>query len=118
MWTIGGVRIYVTDYQEQGKAIIARLQPVVSRTVLHNFGYESKIYQLTGKVVGLTNVNAITAMADAATSVGLLTAENTTISGWISSVSMTRDPFVWQSLDTSQDCATPVFTVTFEMYVD
>ena len=50
-WTIGGVRIYITGYNEGVKQTFARLQPLNAGTVLHRFGYDSEVVKLKGLVV-------------------------------------------------------------------
>jgi hypothetical protein len=115
MWTLGGTRIITQAFDIVGKAIIPRLQPVDSGTVLQYFGYEKKIYQLSGKVVGETNKDALYTMLQSGNSRTLVTDQgNKTV--YISSISAKRDEFVWQSIDPAQDCDAPVYSVTVELY--
>lgn len=51
-WYVDTIRIFVQDEVENAKQIIARLQPLGGGTVHHIFGYEDKVYKITGFVVG------------------------------------------------------------------
>jgi hypothetical protein len=115
MWTLGGTRIITQSFEQVGKAIIPRLQPLDSGTVLQYFGYEKKIYQLSGKVVGEVNLAALTTMMISGNSRTLVTDQgNKTV--YISSITSRRDEFIWQSIDPTQECDAPVYSVTVELY--
>jgi phage protein U len=115
MWSLGGTRIITQAFDIVGKAIIPRLQPVDAGTVLQYFGYEKEIYQLSGKVVGETNLAALKTMLRSGNSRTLVTDQgNKTV--YISSISAKRDEFIWQSIDPTQECDAPVYSVTLELY--
>ncbi len=116
MWTYGNIRIYVQDFDESAKAIIARLQPLGGGTVLHHFGYEDQIYKVSSYVVGIANKNALVAFAQDQTAHDLLT-PYITISGlYANNVSAKLTPFAYQTIDETQACETPVWKVDLELY--
>jgi hypothetical protein len=114
-WYIDTIRVYVTGEEKSSKRIIARLQPVDGSTILQMFGYESPIHRIECKVVGEANLAALEALVD--TDVAY------TVSGYnfskdlyISAIQSKRDESVYQTLDTSLACETPVYTVSLELY--
>ncbi len=116
MWTYGGIRVYVQDYDQAAKAIIARLQPLGGGTVLHLFGYEDQTYKLASYVVGNTNKDALLAFAQDQASHDLVT-PYITISGlYANNVTAKLTPFAYQTIDETQDCEAPVWKVDMELY--
>lgn len=116
MWTYGSIRIYVQDFDEGAKAIIARLQPLGGGTVLHHFGYEDQIYKVAALVVGSTNKDALIAFAQDQAAHDLVT-PFTTVSGlYANSVSAKLTPTAYQTIDEAQDCYAPVYRVDMELY--
>lgn len=115
MWSIAGIRIYTTQFSEDTKQSIARLQPIEDGTILHYFGYEDPIIKLSGKVVGKTNYDAIRNLTRSGTGISLVS-DLETISCGVNSVSGARDYTIAQTLDINQDCAAPVYTVSLELY--
>jgi hypothetical protein len=114
-WTISSIPIIVQEMETSEKNIIARLQPLESGTVLQYFGYESPITQVRGKVVGETNQLELRALARSSTQrtlAGYGFSENFYVSG----VTTVRDPSVRQTIDPNQDCETPVFTFSMELF--
>jgi len=57
MWMIDSTRIYVQDFNRTNNQIVAKLQPISSKTVYHIFGDESEIINLEGIVVGNNDRN-------------------------------------------------------------
>lgn len=115
MWSLNGIRIYVIDEDEASKQEIARLQPLTSGTIHHVFGWDDPIIKVNAKVVGLTNVNAIKQLRATGTTVTLSgDVEDRTV--FVNSISIKRDRSVIQTIDETQDCYTPVYTVDLELY--
>lgn len=117
MWTINGTRIYVTDLRSDEGAVIARLQPLDSSTVLHFFGTEAEIYKVGGYVVGDTNLAAIKALKANTSAYTFTDHDNFSISCYVSKIGVTRMNSVWQTIDQAQDCSAPVYKLDLEIYV-
>lgn len=119
MWTLNSIQIFTQDFNETNKNIIARIQPLSGGTVLHKFGYESTVYDLTGIVVGNTDKDALKALAMSNSTYDLVT-PYTTISGVSVSnfKSKQRLGIICQTI--RQDLATdsPIFDVSMEIYIE
>jgi hypothetical protein len=115
-WTYDGIRIYPQDLEQTKKQIIARLQPLNAGTVLQTFGWENSVFQINCKVVGDTNLDALVADLEDGTKHTLAGNDGFSESVYLSSLNAKRDLFAWQTIDTSQDCTTPVYSVTLEFY--
>lgn len=117
MWTFDGNRIYVTDEEVSSNQIIARLQPLAGTTILHAFGYEAEIFKFTCKVVGTSVLDALKYMRSTGLAYTMQeTNESFSKNFYLHNLSYKRDKTIWQSIDPAQDCATPVYTVTLELY--
>lgn len=114
-WTLNGLRIYIQDFTEETKQQIARLQPLDGGTILHYFGYEEPIVKITGKVVGQDNYEAVRDLTMSGSGLSFVT-DLETITCGVNSVSGKRDSVIAQTLDTTQECTAPVFTVSLELY--
>ncbi len=115
-WSYNSIRFYPQDLTRNKKQIIARLQPLASGTILQVFGYESPTYQVTCKVVGDTNLNALEALVETGTSYILAGNDGFSQTVYLSSFSAKRDLEAFQTIDTSQSCTVPVYSVTMEFY--
>ncbi len=115
-WTYNGIRIYPQDLEQSAKQIIARLQPLGAGTILQTFGWENSVFQVNCKVVGDTNLNSLLGYVQTGTAYTLAGNDAFSQSLYLSSINAKRDLFAWQTIDTSQDCTTPVYTVTMEFY--
>lgn len=115
-WYYNNIRIYPQSLEKSAKQIIARLQPLSTGTVLQTFGYESPTYQMQCKVVGDSNREALEACATTGSAYTLTFPDASTESLYLSSVSSSQDMILNQTIDTSQDCETPVYTMTLEFY--
>lgn len=51
-WTLGSVRIFVQELNDNAEQVIARLTPLASGTVLQVFGFEYLVKNLKAYVVG------------------------------------------------------------------
>lgn len=114
-WKLNNIRIITQSFDESNKQIIARLQPLDSGTVMQAFGYESPTYQLEGKVVGESNYNALRALVRTGVAY-TLTTDLGTKTVYVSSITGKRDPTVSQTIDPTQGCYAPVWTVALELY--
>lgn len=114
-WTLDGIRIYVMEEDESAKQEIARLQPLTSGTIHHVFGWDDPIIKINGKIVGLSNRNALEALRTTGTTVVFAgDIESRTV--LVSSLAFKRNRAVWQTIDTTQDCTAPVWDVDIELY--
>jgi hypothetical protein len=120
-WTFNGTRIYVQSLEASTKQIIARLNPLYSGplagTAIQIFGWDEEIIKVQAKVVGWTNLNAILGLIDNKTKYTLV-GPSYSKACYPSSMSYKMDETYYQTLDTSQDCETPVFTLSMELYYD
>lgn len=116
MWTLNGTRIYVSSLEQTIKQILPRLQPLANGTIVQAFGYEEIIYQVTAKVVGDSNLAAIQSLAATGSSYTFNGNNSFTATVMVSNVNAKRDEFAFQTIDTLQDCETPVYTLTMELY--
>jgi len=119
-WTYGGVRVFVTDIEGQSKQIVARLFPYQSATVHQVFGWEDKTRVFGGKVVGGANVQLLESFTQSGVSFELANPGNAGVLGnfILSSIDYTRDKFIKQTIDTTQDPYTPVYTVKMSLLYD
>ena len=114
-WTLNGIRIFVTGEEKTSKRIIARLQPVEGNTILQFFGYETPVHQFECKVVGTSNLASIEALVNTAGPY-TLSGYDFSASLYINALRSKRDESIYQTLDIAQDCETPVYTVSLELY--
>jgi hypothetical protein len=116
-WTLGGNRIYTQESSENTGQILVRLQPVSGGTVVQSFGYDSLIRQMTVIVVGDTIKNAIKGYSqDGGTSHALVSPEGSLGNFIVKSAQVKRTNSTNQTIDITQDCATPVYEIALEMY--
>lgn len=114
-WTINSIPIIVTGEEKTAKKLIARLQPVQGGTILQFFGYDSPIHQIEARVVGVANLAALEALVNTSTAYALV-GYNFSKNLYVSTVRSHRDEVVYQTLDTTQNCESPVYTVSLELY--
>jgi hypothetical protein len=117
-WTLGGVRIYVQESQEETGQILPRLQPLSGGTIIQAFGYESTVRNIQGLVVGESNKNSIKAFAQDETPVNFVTWEGLTHTGIVRKFNARRTNIVCQTIDITQDEETPVYDVSLEFYIE
>jgi len=122
MWTFGGVRIYVTDMEDTYKMVVARLQPFGGGTTIQRFGYEDPIFKVVAKVVGSTNLDTITQMVAYRDYQALIQYDDSMTEVFNESllpvnIVVTRDNSVYQTIDPTQDCRAPVYTITMELHL-
>jgi hypothetical protein len=116
-WTYSGIRIYTQDIGDETKQTIARLQPLAGGTVQQLFGYESLIVKLTAKVVGNTNRDALKTLSQNGSANSLVAPEGSLGTFMLASFASKRDPQVYQFIDLTQNCLTPVYTCDLELYL-
>ena len=116
MWLYNDVRIYVQSLDRNRRHIIARLQPLSAQTVLQLFGYESTVWQVEAKVVGEENLQALYDLIPNDVAYTLSGYGTNYGSLYLASITSKREAFAYQTIDESQDCEAPVFTITMELY--
>lgn len=117
-WTFNGTRIFLQTQDETITQTIARLQPLVGKTIKQFFGYESPIIKLTAIVVGDTDKNALMTLATTQTSYNLYNDATLIGTYFLHSMSVSRNRTVSQTLRQDLDCTAPVYTVEMEIYPD
>ena len=118
MWTIDGIRIFVTKFGNDYTQIIARLQPLNNKTVYHTFGYESVISKLTCYVVGDTDNAAIKALTRTGSSYTLISDQGSYGNFLVKSATMERLNNLCQTLRPDLPEDAPVYTCDMELYLD
>lgn len=117
MWTLNGIRIFVQEFPESTKQIIARLQPVNAGTVHQTFGYEKKIINLSAIAVGETDKDALHSYTTTGLGYDLVTPWGTVSDVYVSTVSSSPRITISQTLRTDLDCDATVYDVSIELYV-
>lgn len=117
MWTLAGIQIITQKHDGVDKQIIARLQPLSGGTVIQTFGYENSIQKIGGYVVGDADMDALKALKMTGATHALV--ENSTSRGsfYVSNVSWSRTPWIYQTIRPDLDCESPVYNVEVELYL-
>jgi hypothetical protein len=115
-WQISGIRVYVNDFPQTTKNIIARLQPVDAGTTLQFFGYENAVYKLAGIAVGTTDKNALLALAQSSSSVTLVTPYGN-ITVYVNNVTVKQIYSICQTMRPDLATDAPVYQVDIELYI-
>jgi len=116
-WTIGGIRFYCTDLQDNENQIIARLNPLAGGTTLHFFGWDDRITKISGYVVGIANKESIEDFnKDGNTARTLSTPYGSWGNFYISKTTFTLTNVVCQTLDPLQDKDEPTFKAEIELF--
>lgn len=115
MWYFGNTRIYAQALENSQKQIIAQLQPLAGGTVYQYFGYENSKVKLTGLVVGKASADHFPTLTTSGTAFTLTSPEGSLGDYIVEGAKVTRLPAVYQTVDTSQDCEAPLYTVELEL---
>lgn len=118
MWTLGGVRIYVQKLPISRKPIIARLQPLTTKSIHQYFGSESPIYKLSGIIVGDTDKNSLDAMSKAGIGAELIGPYGSMGTCLISNIQFNDTGAIWQSIRTDLPCNSPVYDIEAELWLN
>ncbi len=118
MWLINSVRLYVQQLEDGEGEIIPRLQPLNNRTQLQFFGREAPVIKVQAKVVGSGNLESIRTLSRNQTECTLAGYDFSYANLYIKGFNYQIDPAALQTIDTTQDCETPVYTLTMELYQD
>jgi hypothetical protein len=117
-WTLNGIRIFVTDFGNDYKQIIAKLNPLNGGTVYHTFGYDFVTSKLTCYVVGDTDNVAIRALTRTGTSYTLISDQGSYGDFLVNAVNIKRINSVCQTLRPDLDDDAPVYIADMELYLD
>lgn len=118
MWTLNGIRIFTTDFGNDYKQIIARLQPLNNKTVYHTFGYESVVSKLSAYVVGDTDNAALKALTRTGSSYTLISDQGSYGNFLVNNISMKRQNVICQTLRPDLPDDSPVYVAEIELYLD
>ena len=119
-WRFGSVRIYTTSIDEDTKNIIARLQALNNKTILHRFGYESDIYRLTGTVATTPDKDTLKSYSRTGTAYTLSGPDGSLGTYYVNTVKSSRLPvecfvlFDRPALSGNE----PLYTVSMELYIN
>lgn len=115
-WTFNGVRVFVQSSKVDGEQIIPRLQPLAGNTVLQIFGYGGEIRTIAGLIVGSADYASLFSTRTTGNPYTLVTPEGSSLSYYVKSISLTREPITCQTFrsDLAEDA--PVYTVEMQLY--
>jgi len=110
-WSIGGIRIFVTDGNEEAGQIVAKLQPLSSGTIYQIFGYETPTRKLSCYIVGEDNKELLMNLTTSGTTFELQSPEGVLGDFIVEKVNVPRVQCVKQTIDLRGDltCESPVF---------
>jgi len=110
-WSLGGIRIFVTDGTEEVGQIVAKLQPLSGGTIHQIFGYETPVRKLSCYIVGEDNKELLMNLTTSGTTFELQSPEGVLGDFIVEKVSMPRVQCVKQTIDLtgSLTCDSPVF---------
>jgi hypothetical protein len=116
-WTFDNVRIYVDKYGGSGKQIIPILQPLSGGSVVQFFGWETTTKQISGLIVGATDLTTLLGLKETATAYVLNSPEGTLGSYYLKNIKFDRLPIVYQTINTTSplDCYSPVYSVDLDL---
>lgn len=117
-WTLGGIRIFVTDVETNNNKIVARLFPYDSDTVHQYFGYENPATTLVCKVVGTTDTSALQGFTTTNDSHELVSPQGSLGNFIIKSINFKLEPSVRQTLRQDLPLTTWVYNAKIEIYQD
>lgn len=116
-WALDTTRIYVTEYQEVDKGIIARQHPLAGGTVHQYWGWEEPVLSVRAYVVGLTDKAAIRNMVrDSLTHYLYAPSGFETITCWVNQATFEALPAGKQSFAIGKECTDQVYVVNLELY--
>jgi hypothetical protein len=117
-WYVDTVRIFVQDEIETAKQIIARLQPLGGGTVHHVFGYEDKVYKVTGFVVGSGEILTLEGYTQDGVTHTFSTPYYGNLVTYVNNVQAKPMNVICQTFDTTQPEDAPVYTVDVELLLN
>lgn len=119
-WTLDGTRIYTAQYNEKGDQIIARLQPLNNKTILHIFGYETEILSLAGLVVTSGDKETLKSFYKSGISHTLIGPEGTIGDFYVAGFKANRLPTVCLVLFDRPGLPTdaPAYDINMELFLD
>lgn len=119
-WKLSTTRIYVSSIDEEGQQIIARLQPISSGTILHNYGWTKDIIKLSALVATEADKNALKQMTRTGSSYTLSGPEGVIGNFFVSSVKSARTSSTCISLfdRPSLPSDAPIYKADMELYID
>lgn len=119
MWIIDNAtwqqRIFVQEHEESVRKIIARLQPINSVTVLHQFGHELPIVQLSALIVGTGAVSRLKGLTSQTGTPPNLSGPYGSVPFRPGAISFQMMSTTCQSFDTTRPETDPVYTVNMEL---
>jgi hypothetical protein len=118
MWTYNSIRIFVTKISDDNTQIIAKLQPLNSKTIYQVFGYELPVYSVGGVIVGDTDKASLVALINDGVSYNLTGPEGSLGNYYLNKLSFDRIYTIAQTIRPDLDCTSPVYNFTMDLYKD
>jgi len=115
-WTYNSIRTFVIDLRDDKDQIIARLNPLAGGTTLHFFGYEDRVTKIGCYVVGLTDKNALEALAESGTAYELSTPYGSWGTYYLKHATFQLINAICQTLRPDLEDDAPVFKVDMDLY--
>ena len=119
-WTYDDIRLYTSSLDESSEQIIARLQPIASGTILHNFGWSTDIVKVTAIVATEADKDALKALRKTGESYTLSGPEGLVGDFFLKSFKGSRTPANCTVLfdRPSLESDVPLYKVDLELYID
>ena len=117
-WSFNSIRIYVSKRNGSAKQIIPVLQPLAGGSIFQFYGYETEVDQISGIVVGTTDLRALMALKETATSYALNSPEGTIGNFFVKELKFNRLPIVNQDFRPDLACESPVYEVDIDLIPD
>lgn len=117
-WTFNSVRVFVSKRTGSAKQIIPVLQPISGGSVYQFFGWETETVQISGLIVGATDLRALLALIGTATSYSLVSPEGTIGNFFLKEFKYNRLPVTNQTIRTDLACEAPVYEVDLDLLPD
>lgn len=117
-WSLNGIRLFVTEYGNDYKNIIARLQPLGGGTIYHVFGYEFTTSKLSAYIVGDADNASLKALTRTGNSYSLISDQGAYGNFLVNGVSLKRTNSICQTLRPDLATTAPVYIADIELFHD
>jgi len=117
VWSYNSVRIYVDKEAGGGKQIMPILQPLAGGSVVQFYGWETATKQISGLIVGATDLATLLGLKETATGYVLNSPEGALGSFYLKDIKYNRLPIVYQTMNTTAPltCESPVYSVELDL---
>jgi hypothetical protein len=114
-WEYNSIRIFVSKRSGNAKQIIPTLQPLSGGSVYQFFGWETETNQISGLVVGATDLRALIALKETASYYTLNSPEGAIGSFYLKDIKFNRTNSIYQTMRPDLPCESPVYDIDMEL---